>query len=42
MISLEMKNCNMILTKKHKKYQHYHEEKFIKGKKGYLPIEGKL
>ena len=42
MIRLEMKNCNMILTKKHKKYRHYHKEKLIKGKKCYLPTEDKL
>ena len=26
---LEMKNCNMILTEKQQKYQHYHPEKLI-------------
>ena len=29
MIRLEMKNCNMILTEKHQKYQLYHLEKLI-------------
>ena len=29
MMKLEMKNCNMILTDKHQKYQHYHLEKMI-------------
>ena len=29
MIRLEIKNCNMILTEKQKKYQHYPLEKFI-------------
>ena len=29
MIRLEMKNCKMILTEKHKKYQHYNLEKLI-------------
>ena len=29
MIRLEMKNCDMILTKKLKKYQHYHQVKLI-------------
>ena len=29
MIRLEMKNCNMILTEKQQKYQHYHLEKLI-------------
>ena len=29
MIGLEMKNCNMILTEKQQKYQHYHLEKLI-------------
>ena len=29
MIRLEIKNCNMILTEKHQKYQHYHLEKII-------------
>ena len=29
MMKLEMKNCNMILTDKHQKYQHYHPEKVI-------------
>ena len=24
-----MKNCNMILTEKHQKYQHYHPVKFV-------------
>ena len=27
MVRLEMKNCNMILTKKLEKYQHYHQVK---------------
>ena len=27
MTRLEMKNCNMILTEKQQKYQHYHLEK---------------
>ena len=30
MIRLEMKNCNMILTEKQQKYQHYHLEKYDK------------
>ena len=30
MIRLKMKNCNMILTEKQQKYQHYHHEKLIK------------
>ena len=29
MIKLEMKNCNVILTGKPQKYQHYHLEKLI-------------
>ena len=29
MIRLAIKNCNMILTKKKQKYQHYHLEKLI-------------
>ena len=29
MIKLDMKNCNMILTEKQKKYQHNPLEKFI-------------
>ena len=29
MIRLEMKNCNMILTKKQRKYQLYHQVKLI-------------
>ena len=29
MIRLEMKNCNMILTEKQQKYQHYHLENLI-------------
>ena len=29
MIRLEVKNCNMILTEKQQKYQHYHLEKLI-------------
>ena len=29
MIRLKMKNCNMILTEKHQKYQHYHHVKLI-------------
>ena len=29
MIRLEMKNYNMMLTKKQQKYQHYHLEKLI-------------
>ena len=29
MIGLEMLNYNMILTDKHKKYQHYHLKKLI-------------
>ena len=29
MIRLEMKNCNIILTEKHKKDQHYHLEILI-------------
>ena len=29
MIRLEMKNCNVILTEKQQKYQHYHPEKLI-------------
>ena len=46
MIGLEMKNCNIILTEKQKKYQHYHLEKLInidtlQVKKYYLVIEGK-
>ena len=30
MIRLEMKNCNMILTEKLQKYEHYHLVKLIK------------
>ena len=29
MIRLEMKNCNMVLTEKQQKYQHYHLKKLI-------------
>ena len=29
MIRLEMKNCNMIVTEKQKKYQNFHLEKLI-------------
>ena len=29
MIRLEVKNCNMTLTEKQKKYQHYHQERYI-------------
>ena len=44
MIRLEMKNCDMILTEKQQKYQHYHLEKLmnmniLQVKKYYLPIE---
>ena len=46
MIRLEMKNCNIILTEKQQKYQHYHLEKLIKMnilqvKKYYLLIKDK-
>ena len=46
MIRLEMKNCNMILTEKNKKHQHYHPEKLInmnilQVKKYYLLIKEK-
>ena len=30
MIRLRMNNCNMILTKKQQKYQHYHPERIDK------------
>ena len=44
MIRLEMKNCNLILTEKQQKYQHYHLEKLIsmnilQVKKYYLLME---
>ena len=29
MVRLEMENCDMILTEKKQKYQHYHLEKLI-------------
>ena len=35
MIRLEVKNCNMTLTEKQKKYQHYHQERYIR--KIYIP-----
>ena len=35
MIRLEMKNCNIILTEKQQKYQHYHQVKL----KNYLTSE---
>ena len=46
MIRLEMKNCNMILTEKQQKYQHYYLEKLInmnilQAKKYYLLIKEK-
>ena len=30
MSKLELKNCNMVLTKKMQKYQHYHQVKLIR------------
>ena len=46
MIRLGIKNCNMILTEKLQKYQHYHQVKLInmnilRVKKYYLQIETK-
>ena len=46
MIRLEMKNCNMILTERQQKYQHYYLEKLInmnilQAKKYYLLIKEK-
>ena len=29
MTRLEMKNCNMVLTEKKRKYKHYHQVKLI-------------
>ena len=29
MIRIDIKNCNMMLTEKQQKYQHYHLEKLI-------------
>ena len=44
MIRLEVKNCNMILTKKLQKHQHYHQVKlinmnFLQAKKHYYLIK---
>ena len=47
MIRLEMKNYNMTLTEKHKKYKHYHQVKLInmiilQAKKFYLLVHVEL
>ena len=46
MKTLEIKNCDIILTEKLLKYQHYHQAKLInisilQVKKYYLPIKNK-
>ena len=42
MIRLEIENCNMILTKKQKKYQHYHKHEYLTGKEMLPPDQRKM
>ena len=39
MIRLEIKNCNMIVTEKQKKYQNFHLEKLINMNKEIIPSD---